>query len=40
VLIYLPSRVLSLSEVAFSDPARSIKLYMSGKDASTNIELQ
>ena len=26
VLMYLPSRVRSLSDVAFSDPARSIKL--------------
>ena len=26
VLMYLPSRVRSLSEVAFSEPARSIKL--------------
>ena len=27
VLMYFPSRVRSLSEVAFSDPAKSIKLY-------------
>ena len=28
VLMYFPSRVLSLSDVAFSEPARSIKLWI------------
>ena len=36
VLMYLPSLVRSLSEVAFSEPARSIKLCMWASDGGTN----
>jgi len=36
VLMYLPSLVRALSEVAFSEPARSIKLWMQVSAGGTN----